>query len=74
MSHESIKPSVTTDNSLVPRLGYFNNSKFQVEYNGSCLKPDRVSFAPKKTIKLCNTFEIKSWTFHVDNDFRLGKW
>ena len=53
---------------------YFNNSKFQVEYNGSCLKPDRVSFAPKKTIKLCNTFEIKSWTFHVDNDFRLGKW
>ena len=48
LSDESIKLPVTTGNSLVPRLDYFNNFELQVESNGSCLKIDRVSFAPKK--------------------------
>lgn len=48
LSDESIKLPVTTGNSLVPRLDYFNNFELQVESNGSCLKIDRVSCAPKK--------------------------
>ena len=35
-------------NSLVPTLDYFNNPKFRVEFNGRCLKPDRVTFPPEK--------------------------
>ena len=45
---ESIKPPAKSENSLIPRLGYLNNSKFQVEFYGSCLKPDEVTFAPNK--------------------------
>ena len=48
LSDESIKLPVTTGNSFVPRLDYFNNFELQVESNGSCLKIDRVSCAPKK--------------------------
>ena len=48
LSDESIKLPVTTGNSLVPRLDNFNNFELQVESNGSCLKIDRVSCAPKK--------------------------
>ena len=50
MSDESIKLSTISDNSLNPRLDYFNNSKFWVEFDGSCLKSDSVSFAPNKII------------------------
>ena len=48
LSDESIKLPVTTGNSFVPRLDYFNNFELQVESNGNCLKIDRVSCAPKK--------------------------
>ena len=48
LSDESIKLPLTTGNSFVPRLDYFNNFELQVESNGSCLKIDRVSCAPKK--------------------------
>ena len=48
LSDESIKLPATTGNSFVPRLDYFNNFELQVESNGSCLKIDRVSCAPKK--------------------------
>lgn len=35
LSDENIKPSATPDNSVNPRLDYFNNPKFQVEFYGS---------------------------------------
>lgn len=38
------KPPATSDDSLNPRLDYFDNSKFQVEFDGSCLKPDEDNF------------------------------
>ena len=36
LSNESIKPPATSDNSLNPKLSYFNYSKFRVEFSGSC--------------------------------------
>ena len=68
-SDESIKPPATLDNSLHPRLDYFDNSKFQEEFNGSCLEPDRVSSATKNTINFYITFKVKSWPFYADNGF-----
>ena len=70
-SSESIKPPATLDNSLHPRLDYFDNSKFQEEFNGRCLEPDRVSSAPNtpnNTINLYITFKVKSWPFYAYND------
>ena len=52
-------------------MDYFKNPKFQVEFNGSYLKPARGSFAPSKTINLYITFQIKSWSFYVGNVFTL---
>ena len=56
---ESIKPPAKSENSLKPRLGYLNNSKFQVEFYGSCLKPDEVTFAPNKIINVYITCKIR---------------
>ena len=56
LSSESIEPPITTVNSLVPKLDYFNNPKFRVEFNGSFLKPINASFTP---------------TPYVDNGFRF---
>ena len=50
-SYEIIKPPATPDNSLSPKLGYFDNLKFQVDFNGSCLPTHRV-LAPNKIAKV----------------------
>ena len=56
---ESIKPPAKSENSLKPRLGYLNNSKFRVEFYGSCLKPDKVTFAPNKIINFYITCKMR---------------
>ena len=71
MSDKSIKPPATSDNSLNPRLCYFNNLRFWIEFNGSCLEPNRVGFALNKIINLHITYEIKLWPFYLDNGFTL---
>ena len=60
LSNENIKLPATSDNCINSRLGCFNIPKFRVEFNGSCSKPDRVTFASKKIINLHATFETKS--------------
>ena len=60
LSDESIKPPPTSGNSFNLRLVYFNNPKFPVEFNGSCLKPDKLFFTPYIIINLHITFKIKS--------------
>ena len=52
LSDETIKPLTITGNSLVPRPDYFNNPRFWVKFDGSWLKPDRVTFTPKKITNL----------------------
>ena len=55
--NESIKPPATSDNSLNPRLDHYNNPKFLVEFNGSCLKTDSACFN-YETISLYATHKI----------------
>ena len=45
---ERIKPPATSDNSLNPKVDYFNNPKFQVEFNGSCQKTDTAGLHHKR--------------------------
>lgn len=48
MSDEIIKASDTLDNNFNQTLDNFNNPKVWEKFHGSCLKPGKVSFTPKK--------------------------
>lgn len=48
--NESIKFLATSNNSLNPRLDFFINPKFWLEFDGSCLRPDKVTFVIKRQI------------------------
>lgn len=63
---EIIKPP-----ALIQSYNIFYIPKFQVEFNESCLMPDRATFTPIKIINLYITYEIKSWPFYIDNGFNL---
>ena len=71
MPNKSIKPPATSDNGFNPRLDYFNNPKLIVKFEGSCLNPNRVTFAPNIVINLYFTLEIKPWPCSADNRFTL---
>ena len=70
LSDESIKPPAMPDNSCSTKLDYFNNPKFQVKFNGSCVTIDK-DFHPNKIINLYFVFEIKLWPFYSGNGFIL---
>ena len=46
LSDKSYRPPATSNYSFILRLYYFNNPKFRVEFNESCLKPGKVTCAP----------------------------
>ena len=43
LSAESIKPPVTSDNSLTPAFSCYG-TKTRVKFNGSCLKQPKLSY------------------------------
>ena len=49
-SDENIKPPTITGNSPIPEHDYVINSKFRVEFNESCLKPDMAAVPTNKII------------------------
>ena len=57
MSDESIKPPSTTNNILNPLLDYVG-TKARVEFKGSCLKQDKISFDHGKVVNVCIVYEI----------------
>ena len=57
MSDESIKLPATSNNSLAPSLNYFG-TKTRVEFDGSCLKQDEITFVNGKTVNIYIVYEI----------------
>ena len=57
LSDEYITGPVTTGNSLTPKLCYFG-SKTRVEFNGSCLKQDKIAFNHGTIIDIRIVYEI----------------
>ena len=53
MSDKSIKPLSTPDNSLNPRINYFDNAGIQVKFNGNSLKLEEVTFTHKQVVSIC---------------------
>ena len=76
MSGQSIKPVAPSNNSLNPRIDYFKNFKFWVEYNEICLKTDRVAFNSKKQTRgpyyLVNSFTLRNSFFFLLSFFFGG--
>ena len=57
LSDESIKPPVTTNYSLNPKLSSFG-TKTRVEFKGSCLKQDKTAYDQLKIINIYVVYEI----------------
>ena len=56
-SDGSINSPITSDYSLTPILRYFG-TKTRVEFNGSCLKQDKITFTHGKIVNIYIGYEI----------------
>ena len=65
LSDESIKPPSTTNNILNPLLDYVG-TKTRVEFKGSCLKQDKISFDYRKVVNIDIVYE-KNKNFPIDS-------
>ena len=66
LSAESIKPPITSDNSLILELNY-NGNKVRVKFTGRCLKQPKISYAYEKVVDIYIVYELGASTSH-DND------
>ena len=66
ISKESIKPPITSNNSLNPRLSY-NDTKIKVQFTGSCLKQPKFTFTHKKVVNIYIVYEFGASSSH-DSD------
>ena len=66
---ESIKPPLTSDNSLNAGANYFNTAKILVKFDGSILKQDKVSLTHEQVRNTYIAYEINLWPFNFGKDF-----
>ena len=60
MSDESINPSATSDNILAPSLNYIG-TKARVQFDGICLKQDKITSVHRKAVNIYIVYEINLW-------------
>ena len=58
LSDESIKPRITSDNSLTPILNYYDGPKIKVSFDMSYLIQDRATFNHGKIVNICIVYKI----------------
>ena len=59
LSDETSKPPSTFDNSITPSINYINNiDKLKVQFTGSCLKQDKVTFNHGKVVNIYTVYEL----------------
>ena len=66
LSEESIKPPVTSDNSLNPLINYYNN-KIRAKFTGSCLKQYSSHYKHKTIVNIYIFYELGA-SISNDND------
>ena len=59
ISNKRIKPSITSDNSLNPKLSYYG-TKARVQFTGSCLKQPHFTFTHKKVVNIYIVYELRA--------------
>ena len=52
LSVKSIKPPTTSDNGLAAALNFYYASKIKVNFTGSCLKQDKITFNHGKVVNI----------------------
>ena len=62
MSAKTIKPPITSDNSLTPTLNYHYASKVRVKFTGSCLKQSVTSYTDRKIVNIYIVYELGAST------------
>ena len=67
---ERINPPATCDNSLTSSLNYIW-TKTRVEFYGSCLKQDKITFTHEKTVNFYIVYEINLWNRGYDDYLTL---
>ena len=67
LSQESIKPPVTSDNSLNPFIDYYYNNKTRLKFKESCLKQHNLHYKHKNIVNIYIVYELDASTFH-NND------
>ena len=66
LSNESIKPPTTSNNSLNPKLSYYD-SKIRVQFTRSCLKQPNLTFTRKKVINIYIVYELGASSSHIND-------
>ena len=59
LSDEIIKPPSTSNNILVPALSYIG-TKTRVEFNGICLKKDKITYTDRTIVNKYIVYELSS--------------
>ena len=66
LSPESIKPPITSDNSLTPELNYYG-TKTRVKFNGSYLEQSKMSYTHSTIVRIYIVYELGASGSH-NND------
>ena len=57
LSDKTIKPPVTSDNSLTPLIDYLAN-KIRLKFSGSCLKQPKLQYTHGTTVNIYIVYEL----------------
>ena len=68
LSNEKIWPLTISNNSLSPKLKC-HNSKIRVEFEGSCLKPDKVTFITNNVVNLFIVYKLDRCSQDLNANF-----
>ena len=58
LSYFNGRSPATSDNSLASKLTFIHNAKFLVEFKGSCLKQDEVTFTRRNAVNLLIVYQL----------------
>ena len=66
LSDESIKPFVTSDNSLTPLIDYYDYN-IRLKFNGSILRQPKFSYAHGKIVHIFIVYELAGSSSHIND-------
>ena len=66
LSHESIKPHPTSNNSLTPLIDYYSYN-IRVNFSGSISRQPKVWYTHEKTVNIYINYELAGSSSHSDN-------
>ena len=58
LSNEKIKSPITANHSFSPKLRWMHNSRTRIEFKGSCIKQDKITFTQRNIVNLFIFCEI----------------